>query len=153
MIIEIERKFLLTNVPDTIALGVGEPMRQGYIAQMNDVGVRIRITEHASVLTIKVGTGLTRTEVELPLSSDQSDALWPHAVHRLEKIRYRVHVDTNVAEVDVYLGTLEGLRTVEVEFASETAANAFVPPTWFGQDVTGDPRWTNAALARDGRPS
>jgi CYTH domain-containing protein len=153
MIIEIERKFLLTNVPDLITFGVGVQMRQGYIAQVNDVGVRIRITEHASVLTIKVGSGLTRTEVELPLSREQSDALWPHAVDRLEKIRYRVEVDDHVAEVDVYLGTLEGLHTVEVEFSSETAANAFVPPPWFGPDVTGDPRWTNAALARDGRPS
>jgi len=37
--------------------------------------------------------------------------------------------------------------TVEVEFDSEPDARLFVPPSWFGQEVTGDPRYQNAALA------
>jgi CYTH domain-containing protein len=36
---------------------------------------------------------------------------------------------------------------VEVEFPSEAAARAFVPPDWFGEDVTGDRRYRNRTLA------
>jgi len=39
-----------------------------------------------------------------------------------------------------------------VEFASEEDAAAFVPPPWFGADVTEADGWSNGALARRGRP-
>jgi CYTH domain-containing protein len=57
-----------------------------------------------------------------------------------------------VAEVDLYAGSLAGLRIVEVEFASADDASRFTPPSWFGSEVTGDRRWTNAELARHGAP-
>jgi CYTH domain-containing protein len=56
------------------------------------------------------------------------------------------------AVVDVFGGDLEGLCLVEVEFASEAGAAAFVAPDWFGEEVTGRPEWSNAPLSRFGRP-
>jgi CYTH domain-containing protein len=44
-------------------------------------------------------------------------------------------------------GKTEMLRTVEVEFSSESQAGEFSPPAWFGQEVTGDARYANAELA------
>ena len=41
----------------------------------------------------------------------------------------------------------------EVEFPSEDASQAFDPPSWFGHELTDDPRYRNRALAVDGRPS
>jgi CYTH domain-containing protein len=58
----------------------------------------------------------------------------------------------HVAEVDLYAGALAGLCVVEVEFSSETDAAAFIPPAWFGRELTGQRGWNNAALARHGRP-
>jgi adenylate cyclase len=108
------------------------------------------------VLTVKAGRGLSRTEVEVPISAEQAEALWPHtAGRRIDKIRHRVALGAStdlVAEVDLYAGELDGLCTVEVEFASAADAGAFVAPDWFGRDVTDEPGWTNAALARHGRP-
>ena len=52
----------------------------------------------------------------------------------------------------MYTGDLEGLVVAEVEFDSETAAEAFAPPEWFGEDVTEDVRYKNQRLARDGAP-
>jgi adenylate cyclase len=154
--IEIERKFLVRALPTADVLGAGELLRQGYLAEEGDAAVRIRITDRAATLTVKAGHGLSRTEVELPISREQADALWPHTKgRRIEKTRHRVDLGDGslTAEVDVYAGDLAGLNTVEVEFDDSARATAFVPPDWFGVDVTDEAGWTNAALARNGRPT
>lgn len=152
---EIERKFLVSEVPDPTALGPGARLRQGYLALDGAVEVRLRLTDGAATLTVKAGAGLHRTEVEVPLTAADADDLWPStAGRRVEKVRHRVAVTEGVvAEVDRYDGDLAGLWTVEVELPSEAAAAAFVPPAWFGNELTGDPRWSNAGLALDGRPA
>lgn len=156
MTIEIERKFVPVEPPDRATLGMGEPLRQGYVAEEDDVSVRVRIAPAGATLTVKAGRGVARTEVELPISAEQAEALWPHTVgRRIDKTRFRVPVADGalVAEVDTYAGALEGLCTVEVEFADQRAAASFSPPAWFGREVTGERSWTNAALARKGRPA
>ena len=158
MMIEIERKFLPDRVPADRLPPSGERMRQGYIAEDGGVAVRIRITESANTLTIKGGGGLARTEVEMYVPADEAEALWWLTEgRRIEKTRYAVLLleragEDLVAEVDVYAGPLDGLCTIEVEFASEDDADAFLAPEWFGRDVTGEEGWSNAALARHGRP-
>jgi CYTH domain-containing protein len=154
--VEIERKFVLSEIPDEAVLGVGEPMRQGYLAEEGDVAVRVRISERAATVTVKAGGGLARSEVEMPISGEDAEELWAHTERRrMEKTRHRVDVgggSDRVADVDVYAGGLSGLCTAEVEFDSQDDAAAFVPPRWFGREVTGEPGWSNAALARHGRP-
>jgi adenylate cyclase len=150
---EIERAFVAPRVPDGLALGSGVRLRQGYLAQEGDTQVRVRLSDTAATLTVKAGDGLVRTELDLAVPLPEAEALWPHtAGRRLDKTRHRVGVGGHVAEVDIYAGELEGLCRVEVEFDSEEAARAFQPPAWFGREVTGDRRWTNASLARHGRP-
>jgi CYTH domain-containing protein len=106
---------------------------------------------------VKAGTGIARTEVDVAISFEQAEALWLHTVgRRIDKTRYRVALDDplgHVVEVDVYAGALAGLYVAEVEFSSEVDAAEFVPPDWFGREVTGEPGWSNAVLARGGRPS
>lgn len=148
---EVERKFRVDEVPRS--LGEGTPLRQAYLAVDGNVEVRVRDQGGTRVLGVKGGKGVQRTEVEVEISAADFDELWALAPdRRIDKTRYRVEVDDHVAEVDVYTGSLEGLVVVEVEFASRRDAEAFVPPPWFGEEVTGDPRWSNAALAASGRP-
>ncbi len=152
---EIERRFVLTAEPAPDLLDVGTRMAQGYLCSGDGLSVRIRIVATDATLTIKGGGGLARTEVELPLDAGDAQALWPFtADQRIDKVRYRVPLglDGRVAEVDRYAGHLEGLHTVEVEFDDEQQAAGFEPPAWFGREVTGDPAWSNSALARHGRP-
>jgi adenylate cyclase len=151
--VEIERKFLVNHLPDR--LGPGEPLRQGYLAEEGDVEVRLRLGTEAAVLTIKAGRGQSRTEVETVLSDADGQALWAHTVgRRLVKVRHRLPLPESsfVAEVDVYGEALTGLCTVEVEFTSAEEADDFVPPSWFGAELTGHREWGNASLARRGRP-
>lgn len=156
MPVEIERAFVADALSDPDLLGPGRRLRQGYVAGEGDVEVRVRIVDGSADLTVKAGTGLTRTEVVLPLVVADAEALWPTTEgRRVDKMRHRVPLpggDGLIAEVDVFTGALEGLVRVEVEFSSEAAAHAFVPPAWFGREVTGEVAWSNAHLARSGRP-
>lgn len=151
MTTEIERRFLVGEMP--LGPGAGMRLRQAYIALDDGVAVRVREAGTRQVLTVKGGDGLIRTEVELPLAPDEFEALWLLAgERRIDKTRFRVPVGEHTAELDVFAGPLHGLVMVEVEFPSEDEARAFAPPAWFGEEVTGDPAWGNAALAVHGRP-
>ena len=151
---EIERKWLADQPPTTQKLGAGTALRQGYVAIDGDVTVRVRIAPETAWLTIKGGgDGLDRTEVEVELDLAEAEDLWLQTgERRLEKTRHRVPVDEYTAEVDVFGEALAGLCLVEVEFPSVEAAEAFAAPAWFGREVTGRPEWSNASLARHGRP-
>lgn len=153
MAVEIERKFLVTSLPSAGDLGPGVHLRQGYLAEEGDVEVRLRITDTSARLTTKAGKGMARVEVDLELARDDAEALWPYTEgRRIDKVRHRVPIGDVVAELDVYAGSLDGLVVVEVEFESPAAAAAFAPPGWFGAELTGEAGWSNASLARHGRP-
>jgi adenylate cyclase len=148
---EIERKFRVVRVPD--GLGDGVPLRQAYVAVDGGVEVRVRSDGDDQVLTVKGGSGLERSEVEVGIDADAFAELWALAGDRhLEKTRHRVEVDGGTAELDLYGGDLDGLAVVEVEFPTREAADRFSPPDWFGDELTGRPGWSNAELARDGAP-
>lgn len=53
-----------------------------------------------------------------------------------------------MAELDRFHGKLEGLCFVEVEFANEQDADSFIPPAWFGENVSKDKRYTNSFLSQ-----
>lgn len=149
--IEIERRFLVDVLPQPLP----RPTRilQGYL-MTTPATVRVRSADGVFTLTIKSGSGLRRTEIERSLDADEFDALWEVATDlRIEKRRHVVELeDGRVAELDLFDGALDGRRLVEVEFGDEDDAASFVPPGWFGREVTTDPRYTNAVLARAGWP-
>jgi CYTH domain-containing protein len=154
MATEIERKFLVRTLPASETLGPGAALRQGYLAEEGEVEVRIRLTDGVATLTVKAGRGRSRTEVEADLDPTEAEDLWPHTEgRRIEKVRHEVRLGPVVAEVDVYGDALDGLVVVEVEFPSATEADGFAPPDWFGPELTGDDGWSNASLARSGRPA
>ena len=154
--VEIERKFLLSELPGAVRAAPGERVEQGYLAIGTDgVEVRVRRRAGACTLTVKSGPGgATRVEEELALDARRFASLWElSAGRRVEKTRYVVPLGGALsAEVDVYAGALAGLLTAEVEFASEAASSAFDPPGWFGAEVTGDARYANQSLALHGAP-
>jgi adenylate cyclase len=148
--VEIERKFLVEEVPEDVGLAPSRRIDQGYVAL--DEGAEVRVRRHGDDLwlTIKGAGGLARVEEEVPLRPEQFDALWPLTDgRRIEKTRHEL---PDGVEVDVYEGTLAGLVVAEIEFGSEDESAAFEPPDWFGAEVTDDSRYKNRALAVDGRP-
>jgi CYTH domain-containing protein len=152
--IEIERKFLVKQVPANLKKLTGAIIRQGYIDASEDgIELRVRQKRNKYYQTIKIGTGLTRTEIEIELSPDQFEVMWPYTEgHRVNKTRYSLVVGDHIAELDLFEGDLDGLTLVEVEFDSVEISRAFDPPDWFGFDVTEDKRYKNKHLAVYGIP-
>ncbi len=146
---EIERKFLVRKLPDDLTSYPRKSILQGYLVSLDDgLQVRLRKSGEKYLLTYKRGTGNVREEREIELNAEQFDALWPATEgKRLVKTRYEIPFGDRVVEIDVYHEKHEGLVVAEVEFDEEKAAKNFQPPEWLGDDVTGDPRYSNQLLA------
>lgn len=146
---EIERKFLVCRLPGGLTSYSHRPILQGYLVSLDDgLQVRLRKSGEKYSLTYKRGVGNVREEREIELTAEQFDALWPATEgKRLVKTRYEIPFGDRVIEIDVYHEKHEGLVVAEVEFDEEDAAKDFRPPAWLGDDVTGDPRYSNQLLA------
>jgi CYTH domain-containing protein len=146
---EIERKFLVRKLPDSLTSYPHAEILQGYLVSLDDgLQVRLRRSGDKFSLTFKRGTGNVREEREVELSAEQFDALWPATEgKRLVKTRYEIPFGKRVVEIDVYHGKHEGLIVAEVEFDAEETAKNFRAPDWLADDVTGDPRYSNQLLA------
>jgi len=146
---EIERKFLVRKLPDGLTGYPNNEISQGYLASLDDgLQVRLRKSGERHTLTFKRGSGNVREEREVELTATQFDALWPATDgKRLVKTRYEIPFGERVVEIDLYHDRHEGLVVAEVEFDNEAAAKNFQPPDWLGEDVTGDPRYSNQLLA------
>lgn len=151
---EIERKYLVDRLPPEFENQTGATIRQGYvIIAEGGIELRIRQKQERFFQTIKMGQGLSRTEIEIELSRDQFERLWPHTQgRRVSKTRYALPLGDHTAEMDIFDDRLVGLALVEVEFTSVDAATRFFPPNWFGADVTEDKRYKNQFLAVHGIP-
>jgi CYTH domain-containing protein len=144
---EIERKFLVRDdgwresVSETIRL------RQAYIASMEDRSVRVRLADDTiATLTVKIGKHMTRDEFEYAIPVADAEELMTTAVGvPIVKTRHRVPYKGFVWEVDIFEGLYEGLKIAEVEMRREDDDPAL--PDWLGEEVTGQHRYSNQALA------
>lgn len=146
---EIERKFLVRKLPDDLRAFPSAEIAQGYLVSTDDgLQVRLRKKSEQYSLTYKRGLGNVREEREVALTAEQFATLWPATEgKRLSKTRYDIPFGERVVEIDIYSGRHEGLVVAEVEFDDEESAINFQPPDWLGEDVTGDPRYSNQLLA------
>lgn len=153
--VEIERKFLVTQLPENLADFDHKTIRQGYMVIGED-GSEARLRDKAGsyTLTVKSKGELSRGEWETPITEEQFVTLWgTTAGKRVEKTRYAIPYDGHTIELDIYEGDLAGLVSAEVEFDSVTAAEAFEVPDWFADDVTANSGFKNQNLALKGLPN
>jgi CYTH domain-containing protein len=146
---EIERKWLVSDRPDLSGCKRVKFV-QGYLAVVADATeVRLRKAGRKYFETVKKGTGLRRDEVEVQLTKEQFDSLWPATRgRRLEKVRYTLKWRAKEIGIDVYEKRLKGLIVAEAEFKSKKQAKKFSPPKWFGKEITNNTRCKNVNLAK-----
>ncbi len=148
---EIERKFLLKQLPERLKQARRCVIAQGYLAaEPGGRHVRLRKKGKTASLTFKVCRGAQREEREIKLSPKQFAALWPATVgRRLYKLRYEMPWKNFLIEIDIYRRKHKGLVVAEVEFPDRTACRKFKAPAWFGREVTGNKRYSNVRLATE----
>ena len=144
--LEIERKFLVSSLPEDLEKYPHSELIQAYI-NASPV-IRIRKDRDRCELTVKGSGLLSHEELNLPLTEEAYlHLLEKHEGKVIEKTRYRIPFGDLTIELDLFHGFLEGKILAEVEFPDEDAALSFIPPGWFKEDVTYDPAWHNAVMA------
>ena len=147
MAIEIERKFLVVS-DDWRAGATPHAIKQGYLAREPHRTVRVRLRDDEAWMTVKgPTTGISREEIEFPLEIGIAHELLELCLEGLiEKTRHELWHGGMLWEVDEFHGRNAGLVVAEVELPSVTHAIDY--PTWIGQEVSNDLRFSNSQLAR-----
>lgn len=155
---EIEKKFLVKVMPENLSVYPKVEIEQGYLSSRNPV-LRVRKSNDDYFLTYKSRHGISEdndsdslisNEVELPISAEAYYHLLEKADYNIiRKTRYLIPLEDNlIAELDVFHGILESLIFIEVEFPDEDSAKNFIPPSWFGGDVSLNDSYKNNYLIR-----
>lgn len=147
---EIERKFLIKKeqLPENLSQYPCLHIEQGYLC--TEPVVRIRRQNNEYYLTYKSKGLLSREEYNLPLTEDA----YYHLKEKADGIvickdRYVIPEKDGLSiELDIFHEAYEGLLLAEVEFSSEEAAKSYLPPAWFGEDVTYSSKYHNSTLSK-----
>lgn len=145
---EIERKYLIKELPQDLEKYSKRELEQGYLC--TEPVIRIRKDNDNYELTYKSKGLMVREEHTLPLTKDSYEHLKQKVDGRIiSKTRYLIPFDEKLTiELDVFHNALAPLLLAEVEFPSEELANAFLPPAWFGEDVTFSTQYHNSNLSK-----
>jgi adenylate cyclase len=149
MATEIERKFLLSSDDWRRFAGPGVRLAQGYLASEVGCSVRVRVAGDAAWLNIKGATvDIARAEFEYPIPLTDGQEILATLARKpfIEKTRYDVVVGDHVWEIDEFHGDNDGLIVAEIELGA--VDEIFDIPQWVGREVSDEPRYLNAALAR-----
>lgn len=150
--VEIERKYLLSDLPAEARDAPAVDIEQGYLPGERLTERLRHLRDNGSerwVRTVKLGSGTVRTEVEEETTREVFAALWPLTDgRRVRKRRYALVDGPLTWQIDQFLD--RDLVLAEVELPS---ANVVVePPTWLAplvvREVTNEPDFSNVTLAR-----
>ncbi len=145
---EIERKFLVSQIPANLSEYPCRIIEQGYLST-NPV-VRVRKDNENYYLTYKNKGLLAREEYNLPLNKES----YEHLIRKsdgniITKHRYEIPDGTGkIIELDIFDGVFEGTVLAEVEFDSIEEANNYCPPAWFSEDVTYNKEYHNSNMSK-----
>ncbi len=144
MAVEIERKFLLHELPS------GEypqnAIRQGYLSR-GHTQVRVRIADQTGLLTVKgPKADNMRPEYEYEIPKLDAEFMLGSLCtgNPIKKTRYFVRHSAHMWHIDVFADANAPLIVAEVELKSPR--EAFDVPQWVGAEVTDDERFSNSYL-------
>ena len=145
---EIERKYLIDQIPFDLSEYPYRKIEQGYLC--TEPVVRIRRDGEDYYLTYKSKGLMVREEYNLPLTKEAYEHLLTKIDGRLiQKRRYLIPLEGGLTiELDCFKGDLAPLMLAEVEFPSVEMADSFTPPSWFSEDVTFSVLYHNSTLSK-----
>ena len=157
---EIERKFLISELPENIEEYDYHIIEQAYLT--TEPVIRVRKQDDEYYMTYKSKGLMVREEYNLPLTENAYNSLKSKAEGNvITKKRVLIPYDKYTIELDIFEAPFSPLILAEVEFESEEEAlsfkgpdwfiddaNAFIAPTWFTDDVTNDSRYHNSNMSK-----
>lgn len=150
MLLEIERKFLISSDDFKNEAQKKTYIKQGFLSTDKERTVRIRIRDHKGFITIKGKSnqsGTTRFEWEKEIPVNEAEQLLNLCQDNIiEKYRYIVPSGSHIYEVDEFLGIHKGLIIGEIELKTED--EKFNKPKWIGKEVTGQAQYYNSELSK-----
>ena len=146
---EIERKSIPKCLPDNLDSYEHHDIQQAYLN--TSPVIRIRKQDEDYFLTYKGSGMMSREEYNLPLNQKSYFHLLTKADGNIiTKTRYLIPLFNSLtAELDIFHDIFDGRLLVEVEFNSIEDANSFIPPEWFGEDVTYDKKYHNSNMSKE----
>jgi CYTH domain-containing protein len=153
MAVETERKFLLrpADLADFVPPDADRiQIEQAYLISGPQGSLRVRRKRGSGqdihLLTCKgPKTAGSAEEIEFEIPRERYTALVAARMGRLVlKTRFVFPLNGHTVEIDIFDSPLAPLCMAEVEGAD---CASFVPPSWFGREVTGDSRYDNGSLA------
>ncbi|MDD3001375.1 MAG: CYTH domain-containing protein [Candidatus Riflebacteria bacterium] len=147
---EIERKFLLKNNDWRSHILSSIEIKQGYISDVPERTVRIRIAQNKAWLTIKGKTeGIKREEFEFEIDKADAEKMFNIfcGKNRIIKTRHIVNYQNQKWEIDEFEDKLKGLIIAEIELTSED--EVIEMPKWIGKEVSHDARYFNSNLVKE----
>jgi adenylate cyclase len=146
---EIERKFLLTTEQALVLKAEAtekKELKQGYLAEGEQVILRVRISDQSAYLTIKEKVkGNSRLELETSIEFSDAEKLLDLCSNQITKTRHLIKRDYLI-ELDEFHAANSGLWLAEIEFDSIESSNSFIPSAELGKEVTDDHRYYNSYL-------
>lgn len=160
---EIERKFTVKELPADLDSYPFRHIEQAYLN--TSPVVRVRKEDDEYYLTYKGDGMMAREESNLPLNRESYYHLRDKADGRIiSKKRYLIPLPNPrfleesglpcppsdyslTIELDIFDPPFAPLIIAEVEFGSKEAAEAFLPPAWFDEDVTYRQEYHNSYMA------
>lgn len=159
---EIERKFTIKALPDNYKQYPFHLIEQAYLN--TDPVVRVRREGERFYLTYKGNGMLAREEYNFDISEEAYLHLRSKADGNIiTKTRYLIPLKNPkfkeggpkppqdyvlTIELDVFNPPFHPLVMAEVEFGSTEAAESFIPPDWFLEDVTFNAEYHNSNLSK-----
>ena len=173
--VEIEKKFLVKELPDNLEKYSFHRIEQAYLNV--SPAIRVRREDDEYYMTYKGIRGgdpdnIGQTEYNMPLTAEAYEHLATKADGNvIRKKRYLIPLNDDAfdeaaletdpdlekavktgmikIELDVFEAPFEGRVLAEVEFPSEETARIYHPAEWFLKDVTGDRAYSNASMSRE----
>lgn len=151
---EIERRFLVKTTPWTVSTPYLDIV-QGYLNIETNPVIRVRYQQDSELalkkgyLTIKgprINGECNEFEYEIP-HSDAEYMIKNLTQFSISKRRYLLKYEHRFWEVDEFKNLNQGLCIAEIEL--DSAQDQIVLPTWVGEEVTHDYKYSNSNLAVD----
>lgn len=142
--IEIERVFLVNKLPSNlkkykpVAMDTGDFYDSSKIGGVRVDHLTVRRKDDRYEIRKKEGNSeYKKMEQTIFITKEEFDLIISVAPQRHQKNMYLYPIGNGIiCELDMYLGKLKGYARIEVEFKNEKEMKSFVPPKWFGTEIT-----------------